>query len=399
MNILLLEDDTALNRAIKKVLELDKNNSVESFFDGQDVLNSLSHPYDLYVMDVNVPNINGLDLLRVIHEKNNLAKVIIISANADLNTLQEAYALGCVDYLKKPFHLDELRIKIDKLKIPRKHLASNIKLKNNEDVLTKKERTLLNLLLENQEAVVTYELIEEHVYQDKTMTMDGLRALVRRLRSKLVDDIIKNVLDEGYSVSDVPVFLNGNLEQNVKQRIQALECENNELKLEKEALAKMSMTDQLTGLYNRVKVEETFLYEQKQSIRHADPLSIILMDLDHFKLVNDSYGHNIGDGFLKEIAKLLKELFRSTDVIARWGGEEFLIVLPKTNLNTAQEIAIKLIDRVQETEFADIGKRTSSCGVATLLQNESLASVVQRADSALYLAKDNGRNRVEIANA
>jgi diguanylate cyclase (GGDEF)-like protein len=324
--------------------------------------------------------------------------VIIISANADLNTLQEAYALGCVDYLKKPFHLDELRIKIDKLKIPRKHLASNIKLKNNDDVLTKKERTLLNLLLENQEAVVTYELIEEHVYQDKTMTMDGLRALVRRLRSKLVDDIIKNVLDEGYSVSDVPVFLNGNLEQNVKQRIQALECENNELKLEKEALAKMSMTDPLTGLYNRVKVEETFLYEQKQSIRHADPLSIILMDLDHFKLVNDSYGHNTGDIFLKEIATLLKELFRSSDVIARWGGEEFLIILPKTNLNTAQELALKLKDRVQETEFTDIGKRTSSCGVATLLQNESLASVVQRADSALYLAKDNGRNRIEVAN-
>jgi diguanylate cyclase (GGDEF)-like protein len=398
MNILLLEDDTALNRAIKKVLELDKNNSVESFFDGQDVLNTLNHSYDLYVMDVNVPNINGLDLLRVIHEKNNLAKVIIISANADLNTLQEAYALGCVDYLKKPFHLDELRIKIDKLKIPRKHLASNIKLKNNDDVLTKKERTLLNLLLENQEAVVTYELIEEHVYQDKTMTMDGLRALVRRLRSKLVDDIIKNVLDEGYSVSDVPVFLNGNLEQNVKQRIQALECENNELKLEKEALAKMSMTDPLTGLYNRVKVEETFLYEQKQSIRHADPLSIILMDLDHFKLVNDSYGHNTGDIFLKEIATLLKELFRSSDVIARWGGEEFLIILPKTNLNTAQELALKLKDRVQETEFTDIGKRTSSCGVATLLQNESLASVVQRADSALYLAKDNGRNRIEVAN-
>ena len=398
MNILLLEDDTALNRAIKKVLELDKNNSVESFFDGQDVLNTLNHSYDLYVMDVNVPNINGLDLLRVIHEKNNLAKVIIISANADLNTLQEAYALGCVDYLKKPFHLDELRIKIDKLKIPRKHLASNIKLKNNDDVLTKKERTLLNLLLENQEAVVTYELIEEHVYQDKTMTMDGLRALVRRLRSKLVDDVIKNVLDEGYSVSDVPVFLNGNLEQNVKQRILALEYENNELKLEKEALAKMSMTDPLTGLYNRVKVEETFLYEQKQSIRHDDSLSIILMDLDHFKLVNDSYGHNTGDIFLKEIATLLKELFRSSDVIARWGGEEFLIVLPKTNLNIAQELALKLKDRVQETEFTDIGKRTSSCGVATLLQNESLASVVQRADSALYLAKDNGRNRIEVAN-
>ena len=398
MNILLLEDDAALNRAIKKVLELDGNNMVESFFDGKTVLDTLHRSYDLYIMDVNVPNINGLDLLSMIHDKNNLAKVIIISSNADLNTLQEAYALGCVDYIKKPFHLDELRIKIDKLKIPRKHLSANIKLKNNDDVLTKKERTLLNLLLENQEAVVTYALIEEHVYKDHTMSMDALRALVRRLRSKLADDIIKNVLDEGYSVSDVPVFLNGNLEHNAKQRIQALESENNELKLEKEALAKMSMTDPLTGLYNRVKVEETFLYEQKQSVRNADPLSIILMDLDHFKLVNDSYGHHIGDVFLKEVADILRDTFRSTDVIGRWGGEEFLIVLPKTDLTSAQEIAIKLRDRMQETKFTDIGTRTSSCGVATLLENESLVNMIQRADSALYLAKDNGRNRVEIAN-
>lgn len=398
MKILLLEDDTALNRAIKKVLELDSNNKVESFFDGKTVLSVLDYPYDLYIMDVNVPNINGLDLLRVIHDENNLAKVIIISSNTDLNTLQEAYALGCVDYIKKPFHLDELRIKIDKLKIPRKHLSSHIKLKNDTDALTKKERDLLNLLLENQDTVVTYALIEEYVYKDHIMSMDALRALVRRLRSKLADDIIKNILDEGYSVSDVPVFLNGNLEQNAKQRIQELEIENNELKLEKEALAKMSMTDPLTGLYNRAKVEETFLYEQQQSIRHDDPLSIILMDLDYFKSINDLYGHNTGDIFLKEIAQLLRELFRTSDVIARWGGEEFLILLPKTDLHTAKKIALKLRDNMQETDFAGIGRRTSSCGVATLLRNESLVSLVQRADSALYLAKDNGRNRVEIAN-
>jgi diguanylate cyclase (GGDEF)-like protein len=161
----------------------------------------------------------------------------------------------------------------------------------------------------------------------------------------------------------------------------------------------MSITDPLTGLYNRVKVEETFLYEQKQSIRHGDPLSIILMDLDFFKSVNDVYGHNAGDIFLQEVAEILRDTFRSTDVIGRWGGEEFLIVLPKTDLTSAHEIAIKLRDRMQETKFTNIGTRTSSCGVATLREDESLVNVIQRADSALYLAKDNGRNRVEVANA
>jgi diguanylate cyclase (GGDEF)-like protein len=185
---------------------------------------------------------------------------------------------------------------------------------------------------------------------------------------------------------------NERLEQEIKIRTYSLEQAN-------QKLSYSASHDPLTGLYNRVKVEETFLYEQKQSIRYGDPLSIILMDLDFFKSVNDVYGHNAGDIFLQEVAEILRDTFRSTDVIGRWGGEEFLIVLPKTDLTSAHEIAIKLRDRMQETKFTNIGTRTSSCGVATLREDESLVNVIQRADSALYLAKDNGRNRVEVANS
>ena len=197
MKILLLEDDVALNRAIKKVTEIDKHNTV-CYMDGQDVLENLDEQYDLYILDINVPNINGLELLNLIYKKDNSAQVLMISANAEINSLQKAYAFGCVDYLKKPFHLEELRIKIEKLAYTKKDLCVNIQLKNATDTLTKKEKELLALLVEKQSKTLTYAMIEERIYKDKCMSMDGLRALVKRLRAKLTEDKIRNVLDEGY---------------------------------------------------------------------------------------------------------------------------------------------------------------------------------------------------------
>jgi len=200
MNILLLEDNIALNRALLKVLQLD-DHRVTSYLDGQQVLDSLNINYDLYILDINVPNINGLELLDLIYRKNNSSKVIIISSNSDVDSLQKAYKLGCIDYLNKPFHLEELRIKIDKLNVEKYNKLSNIKLKDETVSLTKKEKFLLTLLLENKGLIVTYAMIEDNVYQDKAMSMDSLRALVRRLRLKLVDDIIDNILEEGYTIS------------------------------------------------------------------------------------------------------------------------------------------------------------------------------------------------------
>ncbi len=201
MNILLLEDDMALNRAISKVLKLD-NNIVTSYMDGQDVYDNLDTQYDLYILDINVPNISGLELLSFINKKNSSSKVIIISVNSDVHSLKEAYKLGCIDYLNKPFHLEELRIKINKLYTDKHSVLSNIKLKDTGDTLTKKEKDLLALLVQNKGLLVTYEMIEENVYKDKSMSMDGLRALVRRLRLKLADDIIQNAVEEGYIIND-----------------------------------------------------------------------------------------------------------------------------------------------------------------------------------------------------
>ncbi len=396
MKILLLEDDISLNKAINKVLELD-HHTVDTFIDGKDIIESFDQGYDLYILDINVPHISGLELLDIILDHNDQAKVIMISSNTDMQSLETAYNLGCVDYLKKPFHIAELRAKINRLKISREHLASGIKLKNESDPLSKKEKRLLNLLLDNISHVVNYEKIQSYVYENKPMSMDALRALTRRLRSKLSDDIIENIIDEGYTISSVPNISHENPKENLKQRLESLEEENTLLKLEKEVLLKKSTTDALTGLYNRIKIQEIFLYEQKQFIRYGDELSVILLDLDDFKSVNDAFGHNVGDKYLKELAETFTEFFRAVDVIGRWGGEEFLILLPKTSLDEVEKIALRLRDTINNINCPKLGLRTASFGVNTLIKDDTLSSFVGRADEALLRAKANGKDKVEIS--
>jgi len=395
MKILLLEDDIALNKAIKRVLELD-HHTVDTFIDGEAIIKSFDQGYDLYILDINVPNISGLELLDMILNHNDQAKVIMISSNTDVQSLETAYNIGCVDYLKKPFHIAELRAKINRLKISREHLASGIKLKSENDPLAKKEKRLLNLLLDNVSLVVKYDLIENYVYENKPMSMDALRALVRRLRSKLSDDIIENIIDVGYTISKVPNYVNGNQEKESEEKIEALKEENALLKLEKEVLLKKATTDALTGLYNRIKIQEIFLYEQKQFIQYKDELSIILIDLDDFKSINDAFGHNVGDKYLKKLAVTFTEFFRTVDIVGRWGGEEFLILLPKTSLSEVEEIALRLRDTINNMNCPKLGYRTASFGVTTLIKNDALNSFVGRADEALLRAKIKGKDRVEI---
>jgi len=395
MKILLLEDDIALNKAIEKVLALDQH-TIDPFFDGQTLINALEKRYDLYILDINVPKISGLDLLGTIMLQNKHAKVIMISSNTDMQSIQKAYDIGCIDYLKKPFHIAELRAKISHLKLSGEHLISHIQLKNENEILTKKERRFLTLLLNNLALVVNYEMIENHVYENKPMTMDALRALIRRLRVKLLDNIIVNVIDEGYTISHLPNFSKKDSDYVDENKIKLLEKENHLLKMERKILLKQSTTDPLTGLFNRVKMQEVFLYEQQQFIQFEKNLSIILLDLDNFKAINDMHGHNVGDKYLKELSRTLKNSFRAVDVIGRWGGEEFIILLPETSLEQTKDIALRFKKDIKNMNCPKLGARTASFGLTTLIKNDTLSSFVGRADEALLLAKAKGKNRVEI---
>lgn len=165
---------------------------------------------------------------------------------------------------------------------------------------------------------------------------------------------------------------------------------------DKKRVEELSITDRLTGLYNRLKLDELFAYYLSIAKRHQTPLSILLLDIDKFKSVNDTYGHQVGDSVLQEIAKLLKANVRLEDAVGRWGGEEFLILLPSSNVEEARLLAEKLRGVIEAEHFAYAGSRTASFGVAMYHINDDEKSMVARADESLYRAKENGRNRVEV---
>lgn len=159
-------------------------------------------------------------------------------------------------------------------------------------------------------------------------------------------------------------------------------------------LARLSVTDRLTGIYNRMKLDEALAAEIQRCRRYDQALAIVLLDIDHFKRINDTYGHQAGDRALIDIARLLSEGSRETDVVGRWGGEEFMIVLPHTDLAGAGRLAEKMRTTIAAHEFSGIGQQTASFGVAAYRIDDQPNDLVARADAALYEAKHAGRNRV-----
>ncbi len=167
------------------------------------------------------------------------------------------------------------------------------------------------------------------------------------------------------------------------------------LESQKKELEKLATTDSLTGIYNRNKLKEIATYEFKKLKREKYPLSMILFDIDHFKRINDTYGHNVGDLTLKSIAALVSSSIRESDTFVRWGGEEFIILAPNTSLQNACILAEKIRASIESYDFEAVGKVTCSFGVAEAGSRLKFDGLVEHADKALYAAKKGGRNRVE----
>lgn len=160
-------------------------------------------------------------------------------------------------------------------------------------------------------------------------------------------------------------------------------------------LAQLSVTDKLTGLFNRQKLDVTLEQECEWALRLGHPLSVIIMDLDYFKSVNDTYGHQVGDEMLVTVARLLTARLRQTDCAGRWGGEEFMLICPHTDLQGAKALAETLRQAIAVQPFPTAGRRTASFGVACCRAGDQVNTIVSRADEALYKAKRLGRDRVE----
>ena len=195
--------------------------------------------------------------------------------------------------------------------------------------------------------------------------------------------------------------------RELEQRMLSLQRENLDLIVKNRNLTEVSSRDTLTGLYNRWYVIEKLDTEINRSLRHGSPMSLLMLDLDHFKRINDTYGHGIGDEVLKSVGKTLRDSCRVYDVPGRYGGEEFCVVLPETRTGNTAVVAERIRTRLEATEmqFGDVAVRvTTSIGIAGVdcVPEEgtlSPAALIERADRALYSAKSRGRNRIELWDA
>lgn len=197
--------------------------------------------------------------------------------------------------------------------------------------------------------------------------------------------------------------INAQLEDHLAERTHELRLANDwlhqallEQKALTDAMELLSITDPLTTLNNRRHFIEALAKELHRNLRFAGGLAVVMLDVDHFKRVNDEYGHDVGDAVLVHLATLLSAGVRQNDTLARWGGEEFILLLPETDLAGAMMLAENLRRKVEGDPFPCVGQVTASFGVAVFAERERGDTLLKRADEALYRAKQEGRNRVAI---
>ncbi len=168
------------------------------------------------------------------------------------------------------------------------------------------------------------------------------------------------------------------------------------LKQTRDLFKRQARIDYLTGIYNRLMFSELLEAELQRARRYGSELSLIMFDLDNFKKVNDTYGHNMGDHVLKEVAQLVSDSIRAHDIFTRWGGEEFMVLIPKSDQSQAVILAEKLRCLLAAHDFGNGLQVTSSFGVTQFRVGDHADTFTSRSDKAMYLAKQKGRNRIDV---
>lgn len=182
---------------------------------------------------------------------------------------------------------------------------------------------------------------------------------------------------------------NKSLEDRVVQRTE-------ELKEATDQLEELERTDALTDIHNRYSIMKILDTEVDRAKRYGNPLSVFMYDVDHFKRVNDTHGYRVGDDILYSLTKVVKDSLRDIDIVGRYGGEEFLVIMPSTILSDAIDVAQRVCETVSNHKFSQIKQLTISIGLVELGKDESMDMFFTRADKLLYKSKESGRNRVSF---
>jgi len=437
-NILIVDDEPGALKLLRDILA-DDGHVVRPFNNGELALRSImTEAPELIVLDIRMPSLNGFEVCRRLQEDERLMDipVIFISAASDMEDKVRAFQEGGVDYITKPFHKEEviarvrthialshtlqrmkkvaeaLRISEESLKMAQAiaHLGHwELDIKTGQFICSEEMYRIMGLEPQGQIANEETFLLTVH-HEDRERVANHLSKV---LSGNSFDMEYRIILQSG-KVRVVhgkgEVFCLGNSKQpKVIGTIQDIH-EHDQTKMlgvvqditeRKELYNKLeeqANTDALTGCDSRRHFLEHAGQELLRARRYGGELSMLMLDLDHFKNINDTYGHHVGDITLKKTVQICRELLRDVDVIGRLGGEEFAIMLPETGNERAIEVAGRLCQAVAAVEISleDTAtlRFTTSIGIASLAAEDfRIDEILNRADQALYKAKHSGRNR------
>lgn len=250
---------------------------------------------------------------------------------------------------------------------------------------------------------IEYDIIITDLLVEGTLSGMGLVREIRKIipdRSKLpilvisgFDDIIRRIelLNMGANDYIVKPIIKEDLVARLSNLVTTKQLFD-QVKIQQEQLFQLAMTDQLTGLYNRHSLVQLLPKYFSHSVRHSSPLSLLVLDIDHFKLINDNYGHTKGDDVLRKFGQLITANFRSEDLIARYGGEEFVVIMADSTQDDAMEKAELLRTHIEQNLIEGL-EITISIGVACADSHSNFELMFNQADTALYHAKESGRNQ------
>lgn len=428
ISVLYVEDENDVREFTFKLLTslLRKVYVAQDGFEGLKIYEENKDDIDLIVSDINMPKMDGLSMCDAIKKINQEIPLVITSAHNDTNFLRRAIEIGVTTYAMKPIDLYQLIESIIKAMEPiilkRKLIELNLSLESKIEKEINKIKSILDaqdniIIVTNKEEITNvnkkfldffgvdnfdefiatrkniFDFFEEEfgfITKEQINKQESWIKYIKDLHE--IDRIVKI---KGASLEEKIFAINVDYYENKDDYYVFSLTDITKLKEKSNLLEYQASHDKLTGLFNRNRFDELYEKEIKRARRYNNDLSLILFDIDNFKMINDSYGHQTGDEVLKEIAKIILGNVREQDINVRWGGEEFLILLPQTNLLGAFTVANKIRTSIETNVFTTNSLNiTASFGVTQLLENDDESSFIVRSDKFLYEAKKTGKNKV-----
>jgi len=403
IKILIVDDDPNLKKTLADILRV-KGYEPTVAADGAEAVAGAEHEkFSLALIDLNLPDMPGLDVMARIKEISPLTEVIILTGNASLDSAIEATGQGAFSYLLKPYQMDDLLLNI-RHGVERQQAQEEIR-----RLASFPRLTPIPEIEVNSSGEVTYaNPAAEKLFPDLNMSSFNSRPWSHPFLNGLPEfDELKQGEKQTDMISEVKIGTGAGqatyelhthyIEELDLIRVYALDITDR--KMAEEEIHLLATTDSLTGIANRREFTAMLEREVERVKRYDTPLSLAMFDLDNFKRVNDTFGHDVGDSVLLAVTGLVKKSIRGADVVARWGGEEFMVLMPESDMQAAEKASEKLRLAIAGHPFDTVGKVTASFGVAAFEPQDDLNSLLKRADDALYRAKDKGRNRVETLTA